>query len=103
MLRCEIDRNLPNQTVDIYLYDRNRQTYYEILDGNIIQKTQKETHYTMKPFISLPYEFADIMFDSITEFNTKMKLEEGTVVSAKNAHINDLNKVLNHFMAKENK
>lgn len=102
MLKCDINRNMAHLSVDIYLRDNNYN--YKYKEGLEVEQIKRESIYTyMEPFISLHYEHFEVVGDAIAEYVMKGKLEEGTALSAKNSHINDLNRVLNHFMAKDKK
>ena len=98
-LRCEIQRSLPNMSVDFFLFDEQRS--FKISEGRLEEKYDDKKFMSIEPLFSLPLEYAELFLEKCAEYHTKQKLDEGTVTAAKNAHINDLNKVLNHFLAKD--
>ena len=82
MLKCEINKNIASQRVEIYLFDANN--YYIYTEEGIESHPKEYTYSVNKPYLTIPYDIWD-------SFKEAFKI------------INDLNKVLNHFMAKDKK
>jgi hypothetical protein len=102
MLKCDLQYDIVSLRIKIYLYDKNY--YYKLINDKEYEALEYKSYSVdngLKPFISIPYDFAEIIFPAISEYHTKRKLEDGSVVSAKDLHIKDLNKVLDHFLKKD--
>lgn len=100
MLKCEINRSLVTQCVDIYLFTEKEYFSYNSDCYDKIQRHEYKRYMIdgLKPFLSLPYDIADKLFKNISEDTMNRKLEDGTALSAKEMHIKDLNKILDYFM-----
>ena len=94
MLRCEINKNIASQLVEIYLFDEKN--YYGYREDHGFQIHPRESIYTLaEPFISIPYEAWDVMKEA---FKKELDVEK---IEGSSAHIKDLRWILGHFLNKD--
>ena len=97
MLRCEINKNIATQKVEIYLFDKDNYIMY-MENGEIsIHKRQPYIVDGVKPYLTIPYE----VWDPLKEvFKLELNVEK---IEGSASHIKDLRWVLDHFMSKDKK
>lgn len=96
MLKCEIERNLIKQTVDIYIFNKEQYLKYDGDNTYSMNNYESWTIDGLKPFISLPYDVWDLLENVVNK-------EPDYDVEGSRAHLKDLRWVLTHFINKDKK
>ena len=94
MLRCEINKNIVTQNVEIYLIDRDFYFTYEEGD-TVSHKRERFTVDGTKPFLVLPYDVWDPLKEA---FKNELDVEK---LEGSASHIKDLRCILGHFLNKD--
>ena len=80
--------------------------YYYKVDGNeniLIEHRKNFINNALKPFISLPYEIADVLLKACAEEYKKYKIEDNAALLAKDSNLEDVRWILTHFINKDKK
>jgi hypothetical protein len=102
MLRCEINKNIATQRVEIYLCDRDnyytyQYTYNEESFGEYKICKRESAVAAIQPCFTIPYELWEPIKDA---FKQELNVEK---IEGSASHIKDLRWVLDHFMSKDKK
>jgi len=89
MLRCEIENDIINQRVNIYLFDKEQYIKYDDTSYSYAKYDSHDLSHRIKPFLSINYELWDIIKSTV-------KQKSDTT----NEHLEDLRWVLKYFMDK---
>lgn len=97
MLKCEIDKNIVTQMVDIYVFDEDTYIKYNG-DGDFdIQPRDPYVIGGIEPYMSIRYDIWDKLLEA---FKIELKVEK---IEGSTSHIKDLRWVLSHFLNKDKK
>jgi len=96
MLKCEINKNIVTQQVEIYLIDRD---YYFTYENGVTVSHNRDpfTADGTLPYLVIPYDVWEPLKEA---FKQELNVEK---IEGSASHIKDLRWVLDHFMSKDKK
>lgn len=97
MLKCEIHRNILQQRVDVYVFDRTNHFIYKEDAEYLMDESKPYLVDGIKPFLSISYDIWEAMSKEIAkDYNSK-----NGVTETNGEHLKDLRWVLEHFINKD--
>ena len=96
MLRCEINKNIVTQSVEIYLFDKTDYFTY-MPDGDVKIHKREPLVGGLEPYLCFPYDVWDTLKEA---FKNELDVEK---IEGSGAHIKDLRWILSHFIDKDKK
>lgn len=94
MLKCEINKNIVSQNVEVYLFHESSYFVYN-KDGEFEIHDREPFVAGMKPYLTIRYDIWDALREA---FKKELDVEK---IEGSAGHIKDLRWVLAHFLNKD--